>query len=325
MINCNHDFGQFHKYELEQWIPHLEKGLKSRLQDHQHGELEQWLEMLNALPKVTPSKIELKHRISIGSQQDLSIEQQSKLTQQLLSLHPWRKGPFDVFGKHIDCEWRSDWKWQRLIKQISPLKNRRVLDIGCGNGFHLWKMLAEGARCAIGVDPSQLFWTQFQIIKQYLPDYPAHLIPVGIESLPTEALQQGFDSLFCMGVLYHRRSPIDTLVHLRKMLRKGGELILETLVVDGDENQVLMPKDRYAQMRNVWFLPSVAALELWLKRSGFKDIKTIDVSKTSVQEQRTTEWMTYHSLQQFLTPNDSSKTIEGYQAPTRAIITASPN
>ncbi len=323
MIDCSSDFAKFSDYDLEQWIPYLENGLKNRLQDHQHGQLKLWLELLQSLPDVKPSTIELKKSISIGSADDLDSTQQQNLRQQLLTLHPWRKGPFNLFSEFIDCEWRSDWKWQRLISSISPLQNRRVLDIGCGNGFHLWKILAEGAKCAIGVDPSQLFWAQFQVIKRYLPKLPVHLIPVGIESLPAQAKQQGFDSIFCMGVLYHRRSPIDTLIHLRKLLRSKGELILETLVIDGDENQVLVPKDRYAQMRNVWFLPSVKALELWLKRSGFENITTINVEATSVKEQRSTEWMSYHSLQQFLDPSNPQKTIEGYQAPTRAIIKAS--
>jgi tRNA (mo5U34)-methyltransferase len=325
MINCRDDFNKFKQYDLEQWLPKLQQGLAERIQDHRHGELEQWLKLLNSLPTVAAPKIELKDRVSIGTVADLTTTQQTQLKQQLQTLHPWRKGPFELFGQKIDCEWRSDWKWQRLINEISPLQNRRVLDIGCGNGFHLWKILGEGARCAIGIDPSQLFWAQFQVFKHYLPDYPAHLIPVGIECLPNEVSQQGFDSIFCMGVLYHRRSPIETLIHLRKMLRTKGELILETLVIDGDENQVLVPRDRYAQMRNVWFLPSVAALTLWFKRSGFNNIKVVNVETTTTEEQRSTEWMKYHSLQQFLDPNDANKTIEGYPAPTRAIITATPN
>ncbi len=323
MIDCNNDFNKFEEYQLEQWVPYLKAGLESRLEDYHHGQLAQWQQLLSELPEVIVSEIDLKTNISIGLSADLSFEQQQLLSKQLHSLHPWRKGPFTLFGKEVDCEWRSDWKWQRLQDAISPLSNRRVLDIGCGNGYHLWKMIAAGAQCAIGIDPSQLFWTQFQVIKHYLPDYPVHLIPVGIEQLPESSMQQGFDSIFCMGVLYHRRSPIDTLIHLRKLLRNGGELILETLVIDGDENQVLVPRDRYAQMRNVWFLPSAKALELWLKRSGFKNIQTLHIAATTIEEQRTTEWMKYHSLEQFLDPNDHSKTVEGYQAPTRAIVTAS--
>ncbi len=45
-------------------------------------------------------------------------------------------------------------------------------------------------------------------------------------------------------------------------------------------------------------------------------------SNTSTDEQRSTQWMQFHSLAQFLDPQDPDKTIEGYPAPRRAIITA---
>jgi tRNA (mo5U34)-methyltransferase len=73
-------------------------------------------------------------------------------------------------------------------------------------------------------------------------------------------------------------------------------------------------------MRNVWFLPSVPALELWLRRAGFVDVRCVDVSTTTVEEQRGTEWMRFQSLSDFLDPADHSKTVEGLPAPRRAVI-----
>ncbi|MEP4101842.1 tRNA 5-methoxyuridine(34)/uridine 5-oxyacetic acid(34) synthase CmoB, partial [Paraglaciecola sp.] len=131
-----------------------------------------------------------------------------------------------------------------------------------------------------------------------------------------------FDTVFSMGVLYHRRSPIDFLYQLKNQLKKGGELVLETLVVEGDAQTVFMPGDRYAQMRNVWYLPSTAALTLWLQRVGFTNIRVVDVAATTIEEQRATEWMDTQSLVDFLDPDDHSKTIEGYPAPVRAVLIA---
>jgi len=125
-----------------------------------------------------------------------------------------------------------------------------------------------------------------------------------------------------MGVLYHRRSPLDHLYELRACLRSGGELVLETLVIEGEEGTVLMPEGRYAKMRNVWFFPSIATMELWLRRCDFKDVRCVDVSTTSLDEQRATQWMTFESLADFLDPDDRTKTIEGHPAPMRAVFTA---
>jgi tRNA (mo5U34)-methyltransferase len=133
---------------------------------------------------------------------------------------------------------------------------------------------------------------------------------------------KAFDTTFSMGVLYHRKSPINHLMELKNLLAPKGELVLETLIIDGDENQVLVPKGRYAQMRNVWFIPSAKALELWLTKCGFKNVRTVDINQTNLKEQRATPWMHFHSLENYLDPNDINKTIEGYPAPKRVIVIA---
>ena len=220
----------------------------------------------------------------------------------------------------IETEWRSDFKWERLADAISPLQGRRVLDVGCGSGYHCWRMRGAGASEVIGIDPTPLFVLQFKAIQKYLGDSAVHVLPLTLEQLPPKL--HAFDTVFSMGVLYHRRSPIDHLTDLRDTLVSGGELVLETLVVEGDEQTVFVPPGRYARMGNVWFLPSPEALKLWLSKVGFADIQLIDVSQTSIEEQRSTDWMTFHSLTNFLDPEDPNKTIEGHPAPRRAILTA---
>ena len=111
-------------------------------------------------------------------------------------------------------------------------------------------------------------------------------------------------------------------MELRDCLRPGGELVLETLIIDGGLGEVLLPEGRYAKMRNVWFLPSCDTLISWLKRCGFQNIRLIDVSSTSVEEQRSTEWMQFHSLKDFLSVENHQLTCEGLPAPKRAIIVA---
>jgi tRNA (mo5U34)-methyltransferase len=232
---------------------------------------------------------------------------------------PWRKGPFSLFGIDIDTEWRSDWKWDRVVQHIETLEGRKVLDVGCGSGYHLFRMLGEKAELVVGIDPTELFYYQFSIFKKYLSNSPIHYLPLGIEDMPS---QNSFDTVFSMGVLYHRRDPIEFLYQLKNQLRSGGQLVLETIVVDGDIDTVLMPGERYAQMRNVWFLPSNLALKQWLERVGFIDIQLVDESITTSEEQRATEWMTNHSLADFLDPDDASLTVEGYPAPTRSVFIA---
>lgn len=324
---------------LRAWRETLPQQIESHLFKANHGDLETWFEILNALPKLAPSVVQLNaDTIQIGDAHDCDDETRQHLETQLRAFHPWRKGPYSIFGIDIETEWRSDWKWNRVLPHISPLQNRRVMDIGCGSGYHLWRMADEGASLVLGIEPYLLYVMQFLAVKTLLSGQSSaishqsavkkahdsrrttHILPLGIEAVPQGL--RAFDTVFSMGVFYHRRSPFDHLLELRETLREQGELVLETLVIEGKNGEVLVPENRYAKMRNVWFLPSCLTLEAWLKRSGFVNVRCVDVSQTSVEEQHSTDWMRFESLPDFLDPNDPNLTIEGYPAPKRAIFIA---
>jgi tRNA (mo5U34)-methyltransferase len=307
--------------ELAPWRERLREQVAGGLSEHRHGDLPRWRAALDALPELRIASTALDApRVTARVEGDLNPQTRSTLEEALQGLHPWRKGPFEIAGVHIDTEWRSDFKWDRLAPHIAPLAGRRVLDVGCGNGYHCWRMRGAGAREVIGIDPSPLFVAQFAALQRYLGEAGVCVLPMGIEGLPRRLA--AFDSVFSMGVLYHRRSPLDHLQVLRDALRPGGQLILETLVVEGDERQCLVPAGRYARMGNVWFIPSSALLLRWLDRLGFAAPRLVDESATTTREQRSTAWMRFHSLAEFLDPVDPSRTIEGYPAPRRAIVIA---
>jgi len=303
--------------ELEPWLAQLAQQIKQGLDQKKFGNLSRWLPVVENLPHIKATEINLNtSAISIKGE----IPPQN-LKEKLLALSPWRKGPFNIHGITINTEWRSDWKWERVSPHIQSLKGRTVLDVGCGNGYHVWRMMGEGAALVIGIDPSPLFIMQFLALKHFIGDCDAYVLPLGIEAVPDNL--QAFDTVFSMGVLYHRRSAIDHLMQLKSCMKAGAELVLETLVIEGGEQDVLVPRDRYAKMRNVWFIPSSAAMMLWMRRCGFKNIRCVDECDTCLDEQRTTEWMAYNSLETFLDENDHTLTIEGYPAPRRAIFIAS--
>lgn len=299
--------------------------------------------LVENLPSVAPIHTEL-NADCVGSTLPLSLSEFKKTKALIRQLMPWRKGGF-LFWRHcatdcddgdggdgnqdgnkqlhIDTEWRSDLKWQRIAPHIN-LRDKCVLDVGGGSGYHGFRMAGAGAASVVVIDPSALFYHQFLTIKKLTRTNNVHFAPVPLDALPVPKLPEFalFDVVFCMGVLYHRPSPFDCLWQLKAQLKKGGTLVLETLVIDGDERAVLVPTDRYAKMNNVYFLPSVAALCLWLKKAGFGNIRVIDASLTTSEEQRKTDFMTYESLSDFLTV-DGSQTVEGYPPPKRAVVLAS--
>ncbi|MGP3593334.1 tRNA 5-methoxyuridine(34)/uridine 5-oxyacetic acid(34) synthase CmoB [Vagococcus sp. WN89Y] len=318
------EFGRFYQQialgPLAHWLETLPAQIAAWQREALHGQFKQWNNAVEFLPTITPAKLDLLHSVSASSAEPLSPGQQKGIETLLRNLMPWRKGPFSLYGIDIDTEWRSDWKWQRVLPHLSDLTGRTILDVGCGSGYHLWRMIGAGASLAVGIDPTQLFLCQFEAVRKLLgDDRRAHLLPLGIEQLPA---LKAFDTVFSMGVLYHRRSPLEHLWQLKDQLVNEGELVLETLVVEGDEHTVLVPGDRYAQMRNVYFIPSALALKNWLEKCGFVDVRIVDMCVTSTDEQRRTSWMTSESLADFLAPNNPSKTVEGYPAPLRAVLIA---
>jgi len=310
--------------KLESWITQLPSLLEVATCPENNGNLSRWMDVMKEIQRYPTEHIEFdltQSAITIDSTPSISPQQKSELEQTLRGYHPWRKGPFNIHGIHIDTEWHSDWKWDRVSPHLAPLKDKKVLDIGCGSGYHLWRMMGEGAELAVGVDPNLLSMHQFLTLKHFIGEQvPAYFLPLTLEQLPISTKGGAFDTVFSMGVLYHRRSPIDHIYDLKKHLVPGGELVLETLVIPEEYGQILIPEDRYAQMRNVWFLPSIKELTHWLKRCGFENIRCVDANQTSTEEQRTTDWMQWNSLKDFLNPKNPNQTIEGYPAPLRAVM-----
>lgn len=290
------------------------------LTEMRHGNFDMWSAVIDELPDVEVSQRVLTSSVvSAVCGNDCGEKTREILAQKLMTFHPWRKGPYSICGVYIDTEWRSDMKWDRLKGHIASLEGRRVLDVGCGNGYHCMRCAGDGADIVVGVDPYLLSVMQFHAVNKYLDLENVSVLPLGVEDLPVDC--GCFDTVFSMGLLYHRRMPLEHLLCLKSFLADGGELILETLVVT-DGSDVLRPDDRYAKMRNVWNIPSAETLLKWLRQAGFASPQIVNVCPTTSAEQRKTGWMTYESLEDFLDPTDKSRTVEGYPAPVRAIAVA---
>ena len=301
---------------LNAWCDQLEAESSTWLVAH--GDYRRWTAALEALPAIERVAVQLDQpAVTVAGQCGAPI----RLRDALEGLKPWRKGPFELAGVYIDSEWRSDLKWTRIAPHLQSLEGRRILDVGCGNGYYGWRMLAQDPALVLGIEPSVLFNLQFRALQKYIERPEICLLPIGVEAMPADL--EWFDSVFSMGVLYHRKSPVDHLLQLKSFLRPGGELCLETLVIEDGPGRVLVPEHRYARMRNVWFIPSAAELEVWLRRCGFEQVRVVDESVTRIDEQRATEWMQFESLAQALDPENDSLTVEGLPAPRRAVLVAS--
>ena len=282
-----------------------------------NGNIPKWSQAIDTIDALPKGKVALKQPYISINQDGIDSE---LLMEALHKLIPWRKGPFMINGLALESEWDGDMKWQRITKHIKPLENKLVLDVGAGNGYFTIRMSMEGAKRVLGIEPFLLFNYQFRAIKSMIKSpLNALLLPVKLEDMPKKPI---FDTVFSMGVLYHQRDHMAHLSQLHEMMVPYAELVLETLVIEGPEEYILVPKGRYAQMRNVYSIPSIKTLKSWLNDANFNNARVVDVSKTTTEEQRKTPWIGENgaSLEDFLDPLDDSLTIEGYPAPVRAIV-----
>jgi len=311
------------EFDLGKWEDAIAEVVHERraFLDTATGNFDKFGRVVKALPKITPSTIDLDARaVTVGQAQDLDDATRAALVSGLETLCPWRKGPFNFFGTLVDSEWQSWMKWDRLASHLPRLEGRKILDIGSSNGYYMFRLAARFPLFVLGLEPQSSFYWQYMGVQKYLNQDNVFCLPVPYQRLPK--MDGYFDLVFCMGVLYHRKSPVEMLRQIRDSLAPNGMIVLENLVIQGKNNRCLFPRDRYGKMRNVFFIPDLAVMESWLFRAGFRQIQCVDVSVTSLSEQRKTDWIQTESLKDFLDPKDPCKTVEGYPAPVRALFMA---
>ena len=273
-------------------------------------------EAIGALREPQVERVELGDEVHAVLDPDYEAQEGKRIEATARRLMPWRKGPFRLGKLLIDSEWRSQIKYN-LLEPHFDLKDKVVGDIGCNNGYYLFRMQSQNPAKLVGFDPSPLYYSQFLFLNRFFRSSIRYEL-LGVEHLPF--YEHPFDTLFCLGVLYHRSDPIATLKALRKGLKKGGELFLDTFMIEGKGEICLSPAERYGKVPNVYFVPTFDALKGWCRRSGFSDVEVLEIRKTDTTEQRKTDWIETQSLGDFLDPEDPTRTIEGYPAPIRLYV-----
>lgn len=256
--------------------------------------------------------------ITIGHPEEVSIGEQKIIEAQLRCFMPWRKGPFSIFGIEVDSEWQSQRKWQRLSQRLPNLKDKIVADIGCSNGYYMFRMVQHQPRLVLGFEPSIQHYYCFKGLNAMAGQQNLEIDLLGVEHLPL--FPECFDVLFLMGIIYHRASPVDTLRDVYASLASGGTLILESQAIPGECQHALFPQQTYAKVPGTYFVPTGNCLKNWLTRAGFADVELFCQHPMSNMEQRRSDWMQFESYDDFLDPQDSLKTVEGYPAPDRVFL-----
>ena len=258
--------------------------------------------------------------VIIGRESEISSTQREQVYDAMRSFMPWRKGPWSIFGIGIDAEWRSDRKWNRLLPELPDLADKVVADIGCNNGYYMFRMAPYKPRMVLGFEPYLQHYYTFLTLNSFAGLANLQIAPLGVEDI---GLFEGcFDVVFLMGILYHRSAPIDCLREIRKAMRPGGTLIVESQAIAGELPMALFPEKTYAKVPGTYFVPTATCLCNWALRAGFSNVRLFCSHVMSNEEQRRTAWMNFESYDDFIDPRDSTRTVEGYPAPHRIFVRA---
>ncbi len=122
-----------------------------RLKWHEWNNIKSLRAELEILPNINDATFSLENTIKISSE-NISNEENRQIKDLAWALRPWRKGPFDIFNTFIDSEWKSFIKYN-LLEPHFDLKDKCVADIGCNNGYYLFKMLKHKPKKLVGFDP----------------------------------------------------------------------------------------------------------------------------------------------------------------------------
>jgi tRNA (mo5U34)-methyltransferase len=319
MIITQEDYLQSWEDQID--VPAIRAIRKAREASYFDPKLDHLRKKLQALVSAHPSVLRLNTPVvSIGKPDDVSASFLENLRDVLEEFKPWKKGPFQLFGVDIDSEWRSDLKWERVATRIGSVSGLRVADIGCNNGYFMFRMAADNPELVIGFEPFAKNLMEYEIMQFFAKVPRLYFELLGVEQI--NLYPEFFDRVFCMGILYHQTDPIETLRKIYRSLKSGGEVIIDCQGIPGEESVALLPAGRYAQARGIWYLPTLPCLINWMRRTQFRDIECFYNEPLSCDEQRTTDWAPVKSLRDFLDPDDITKTIEGYPAPRRFYVIA---
>jgi tRNA (mo5U34)-methyltransferase len=179
-------------------------------------------------------------------------------------------------------------KWRKFSQSIEPhVKGHTVLDIGCNAGFYCIEMKRMGATRVLGIDSDEDYLRQARFAAE------VNGLDIEFRNLSVYdlgAVNETFDIVLFMGVLYHLRHPLLALdlihEHVARNLLVFQSMQRGSAVVDvpsadygfWEDDHFLRPgypklhfvEQRYADDPTNWWIPNRACAEAMLRSSGFE-------------------------------------------------------
>lgn len=158
---------------------------------------------------------------------------------------------------------------RQVVEQQGGVRGRRVLDVGCADGFFSFTASAWGASEVVGIDISEHEIQKAQWLCDHMEHGPIRFAVHDLRELPLPNEPGSFDLVMCHGVFYHFDDPVGLLRRLAESTRGGLILDTDTLPLPGRLMLLEYETDRaWGSSLPVW-VPTATSLLLLAAHAGF--------------------------------------------------------
>lgn len=203
------------------------------------------------------------------------------MTEEFLAIEDWRH-PYPVEGQRLAKPWFKDWHpWRvsvdmpNLEKILGGFERKRVLDVGCNDGYYGFETAKRGARPVL-VDARKAATDRAELVKKTF-GYGGQVICGDLQELTftDPAFAEPFDCTLCYGLLYHLSDPIESLKKLGALTSRV--MAVQTFINGLDEGPCLRIIDEPisqpgAGTTPIVTTPSQAAVVKMLHYAGFDHV-----------------------------------------------------
>jgi tRNA (mo5U34)-methyltransferase len=158
------------------------------------------------------------------------------------------------------------------LEQID-LQGKKVLDIGCLDGFWSFEAERRGAAEVYATDLTSQARPDrepyFRLAKELLGSRVQYFPDLSVFDVARLGVND-FDVVLYLGVYYHLRDPVLSFARLRQVMRDGAVLLVEGQAIDATEAYArFFYREAFQADRSNWWVPTIPCLQEWIESSFF--------------------------------------------------------
>ena len=166
----------------------------------------------------------------------------------------------------------------QVVRELDLPPDSRVVDVGCGEGAHAFRLATHFGLRVLGIDPVQRHLDLARAARRDLvPDIASRVAFERGTATDVPAHDASLDLVWCRDVMVHVDRPAEAFAEFARVLRPGGHVVAYQVVATD-----LLPAEEAERLFDVMgVVPSSAdprVVDDAIARSGLEVVDTIDLA-----------------------------------------------